>query len=269
MSAMPGTPEIRGGVTGERVEYRVPAQVFTHLRITNAKAVCFPDHEKLAKVVGSQAKAAGGSAERLAQIALQGGQMGERAAKMSTSRGRKSDVMEAFQQVLERDLRRLRTAGVEGPIPVCLFRGTGKFAGESRERRRSVATHERFHADVRRAEVRLGAQLDKGDCARTARALFRERLGPVGARALEQSVLAQWGDALEELLARTEEVRKACLRSDMECTETQARFASSFTSSTPRGAEFVNQAAAAVGAEFGSAMGFVTQALRACAAGRR
>lgn len=263
-------PSITGGVTGERVEYRVPAQVFTHLRVTNAKAVCFPDHAKLARLAGAHAGAAARSADWLAQNASRYGVSESRIEQKVKDRTRKAGVMAAFAQVLERDLGKLRAEGVEGPIPVCLFRGTGKFAEESRERRRAVATHERFHADVRRAEVRLGAELDKGDCAWTARALWRARLGETGNRALAASGLANWGDPLEELLARTEEVRKSCLRSDAQCAETRARFAAQPTSrwgENTHTAAFVNDAADAVQREFGSAMGFVTQALRACAAG--
>lgn len=261
-------PSITGGVTGERVEYRVPAQVFTHLKITNAKAVCFPDHAQLARVAQAHAGAAARSADWMTQNAARYGVAQSRVEQKVKDRARKADVMEAFAQVLERDLGKLRAGGVEGPIPVCLFRGTGKFADESRERRRAVAIHERFHADVRRAEVRLGARIDKGDCAKTARSLWRERLGDVGDRALAESALARWGDALEELLARTEEVRKSCLRSDVQCAETRARFAAQPTDRWgSRNASFVNDVADAVQREFGSAMGFVTQALRACASG--
>lgn len=236
-------------VTGERLEFRVPAGVFTAMGLRDSVAVCFGDVRLLAV-----------DAER-----------------RRTAKGSVGKAFGEMADAIYRDLARLEKAGtdVESPVPACMFRATGKEAARPRVERRTTAIHERFHADVRRAESRLGGDLNALGCGVLAREQLREELGTPAREALLAAGLLRWSPTLEEVLARAEEVRKACLRSDADCQETRARFTNDMARFKKAGMvggvsdDVIPRFADAVVAQYGSPMGFVTQTLRVCAADGR
>lgn len=267
-----------GAITGERLEYRLPASVFLALTKAKSQAVCFGNAEGLLKFALHKARfqeqSAKWSAERAERVQLRPGfedrqayldDVKKRLKKGASMKAKKADNLTDFTEQLTLEIRRLRENNVRGNIPVCLYRATGKVAKFPREVRRTEAIHERFHADVRRAEARLGASLDDRECGQAAKEMFKRDLGDIGQSAYAASVIAQWGTPLEELLARTEEIRKSCLKSEKQCTETKERFRSTMSrSGGPYSDKIIEMAEKAVREKYGSAMGFVTQALRAC-----
>lgn len=274
-----------GAITGERLEYRLPASVFLALTKGQSQAVCFDNAEGLLLLARTKAgreqrasdfeKAYAGKIDPAAMSELNVAMGADRVIaakkrleKRAATKGKKAGSLTALVETMTKELYRLRAKGVKGKIPVCLYRSSGKVAEFPREQRRSTAQHERFHADVRRAEERLGARLDEANCNLQAREALAQ-VGPATKAALRFSRLAQWGTPLEELLARTEEIRKSCLKGEKSCEETKGRFrktvlnyASRVDSTLADNPGLLADAEAEIRARYGSAMGFVTQALR-------
>lgn len=221
-------------VTGERVEYWVPGSVMDSLGLKGAMAVCIPtlEHAKsrLQQLLRHQeylVKTVTGYAQMWGDTSHQS----ERAARVEKSYKRraalasgKTGAIEPVLKQMEADERRLRDRGVKGIIPVCLYRSTGKKAGTQRWMRRSVAIHERFHAEMRRLEARNGLQpyqlwavmdglMDGTPHGREARRF-----------AIAEGWASRQNNLTEEILARVEEIRQSCVRSQADCQDISDEF---------------------------------------------
>jgi hypothetical protein len=212
-------------VTGPaRIEYFVPASIADALGGKGNYAFCYPDAERvLAKLVAhadySKAKAARATdearrIENLRNYGYDEKTIAAEAKKRAAKAKRESKAGSAFTDFvtgIQKDVARLRRNGVTGSIPLCVNRTSGK-RGAKRPAalRRATATHERFHADARRVEVDAG--LTKPfECWESLDASLGEAYTP----ALRRYSFLRYADgkprlAAEELLARVEEVRKAC-----------------------------------------------------------
>ena len=107
----------------------------------------------------------------------------------------------------------------------CVYPTTGEDSSqagtETRFKRRGTAFHEQFHAKVREIEHEHGLDY-QGDCVtRKLKDTLTERYGTDFKGPNKAWRMLRWGtdapSAIEEILARTEEVRKSCLRSVEDC----------------------------------------------------
>lgn len=188
----------------------------------------------------------------------------DKALEQPMSDGLRSELVRAREQ-LRSDLDTLQ-GKVIGNIPTCVFPvGVG-----SRHERVAVATHERFHAQVRRLEAEAGVSINPGydeACAKKAKALFLKETGDAGKRGLKAAKVLDWGDPLEELLARTEELRQACRgKRPKHCAALRRDLSSSVRkyAEKTRDFEVLDDVETAVQAKFGSPTAFVRKALLAC-----
>ena len=214
-----------GAVTGKaRVEYFVPASIADAFGGKGNYAFCYPDAERaLQKLVAhadySKAKASRSAdearrIENLRNYGYDEKTVAAEAKKRAAKAKRESKAGNAFADFvaeIQRDVARLRRNGATGSIPICVNRSSGKRGAERpAPLRRATATHERFHADARRVEVDAG--LTKPfECGEYLDASLGDSYTP----ALRHYSFIHYADgkarlAAEELLARVEEVRKAC-----------------------------------------------------------
>lgn len=214
-----------GAVTAKaRLEYVLPASIADKIGGTGNYAYCVADAENLIKsamVRGAHASAkasiAAGRESRIKALTPYGytQEIIERESKKAASKAkREAKAGNAFVDLakeVRREIDHLRAQGVKGPIPACITRSSGKRGSElPRHFRRANATHERFHADARRVEADGGVEAYA--CYKRMDELTHPYVGTSPVRYYSLVNFAQMKSkwATEELLARVEEVRKAC-----------------------------------------------------------
>ena len=190
-------------VTGRRSEIFVPASAFNALVGSNAYGFCANDADAYLNMIRYKARTSGGSRTTLAQ------KMGLAAPTPTKRSSGKGASLEAAAKELEADLKRLRDAGVLGPIPLCVYPSTGSKSERDRADRRATAIHERFHADVRDVERRLGVQSKDACVTDRMKAVLEDKLGvPLVSDAWRIGWDNKWssdpGRIYEEILARVE-----------------------------------------------------------------
>lgn len=217
-----------GAVTGERLEYWVPGSVMESLGLARAMAVCFPNTDEFIRALMYTAAKEG--ARLKTAVRIQEGQFSDRmktkyARSMKLAQGKAEAILPLIEQV-KGEVGFLRANGVEGSIPVCVYRATGKKGGKERFERRSTAMHERFHARVRRFEAEKGVQ-ERSLGPRMLK-LMEADFGDLGTQAIALARIQKWAQSdrtlAEEILARVEELRQSCVRSKDDCASIKAQF---------------------------------------------
>ena len=219
-----------GAVEGEKVEYFLPASIFNAMAkgAKDTIAFCMQDVEELVGYVDYQASVAERKATRSAKmqehydtVAAKGGYTGSvaesRAASAARSAKTKAKAGGLFAQVAEemrQDVAAIRAQGITGPIPVCVYRTSGKYGDKALKTAEARANrfHERFHADTRRAEYKAGRP--HHDCELEMAKVLGDDLDPE-LRAFSATYWTNRGRAaVEEILARVEEVHQTCYGED-------------------------------------------------------
>jgi hypothetical protein len=143
-------------------------------------------------------------------------------ARAAKTRAKAGDIFTQTADEIRKDLAAIRAKGITGPIPACVYRTTGKYGDrlKSAEKRANVS-HERFHADARREEYKLGVPRHSCDSkiAKVLEPLFDPELVRFSRTYWSPSGRA----SAEEILARAEEVIHACNASTSDCTEVIGR----------------------------------------------
>lgn len=256
-----------GAVEGEKVEYFLPASIVNALGGGKAIAFCAKNVEDYIPLLeyksalsarkAARAKAAEAHYANPELVARYGQQYAESLAKKAKSSARSAKTREKagdiFMQTadeIRKDLAAIRAQGITGPIPACIYRTTGKWGDRlaSAEKRANV-NHERFHADARRAEYRLGVPNYSCDSG------IPKALEPLLDPALVAFSRTYWSPhgraAGEEVLARAEEVIHACDASTADCSEVIGRVNDWFVSKRkPELAQSFVEAVAAVKAKY-------------------
>ena len=173
-----------GAIVGrKRLEFRVPSRVFDDLTLGRAQAVCIGYTSGIDELIQ-----AGFDARNYDFLP--------------------KDI-ENLRTRIYAEEKKMRSKGVQGRIPVCVFRKDWQ-GRLNKYQRRAEATHERFHADYRRRESERG--LDDGDTCVIGNigAELVYHMGDEGRNAYGAGELLGWaGNNLsvlpEEVLARTEE----------------------------------------------------------------
>lgn len=268
-------------IEGEKVEYFLPASIFNALgsNTRNVIAGCFRDVEKVlpnidrqAAIAARKASSASLVAERITgpdftdlwgpEYAARLQERGKSKAKTAKSKSKASDIFTQTAAEIRKDVAELRAKGVTGPIPMCVYRTSGKYGDKALKsaEARANRSHERFHADARREEYKAGRQ--HAECDDNIRSVLPE---------LDQSLLTfsqmNWAPgqrtAAEEILARVEEVQHACAASSEDCAVVGARINDWFIAKKrPQLAEAFMRVTDAVKARFSSPIGVVKAACR-------
>jgi hypothetical protein len=255
-----------GAVEGEKVEYFLPASIVNALGGGKAVAFCSSDVEKFLPMLEYQSRRAAYKAgtakataarmaapeyvesyekygERYAEAAAK---RAKSAARTATARAKKGDIFEQTAAEMRQDIAAIRAQGIRGPIPACVYRSTGKWGDRLKTaEKRATVHHERFHADARREEYKLGVPNYSCD-ARIAKVME-----PMLDASLVEFSRRHWSPhgraAGEEILARAEEVIHACNTSTEDCTEVIGRINDWFVSKKkPELAQSFVEAVAAV-----------------------
>lgn len=253
------TRHLRGldAITGERLEYRLPRDLYDALGFGYAQALCFKSGDEFLR----------SSAQAM--------------AKLSDSKSKKTTAAhqpalrqkyEAFRKQYVDELARLRSGMVTGSVPVCVYPQAeapvpAAKRDETRTIRRATALHERFHADMERWRQRRSAEGKLPDFGFLAD--FVESL-PGGKVALKHSirVFAQGGDpdaGAEELLARVEELRQVCKSGEAECDRIRANLKANSAAYDSKNPKWLLKFIDEVIVRYGSAMGLVGSAAQAAA----
>lgn len=225
---------------GEHLEYTLPASVANAIGMKQALAACFSSTEDFLRAAGWQAAKAGRTAahressqtyyaqqeaklqERqmteeqrrvYAEAYARAAQTAQRSQKLAKG---KADALASTLSLVEKELAELRASGVTGPIPVCVYRASGKMAASTPWQVLQNQSHERFHAAMRRLEARLGLA-SKGAYLALDK-MMNEVYGDTG---IKIATLAKWSSRAntitEELLARVEEQAVACASGTDNC----------------------------------------------------
>jgi len=245
-------------ITGEKLSYWLPASVADKVGASkNNIAFCAQDGDNLLRYVAYEALKAErktAQATRVAELTTQrvddptSGLTAEgrklwdtdpafrkriedafakgkkRSENLIKRRAKAGGNLGDFAKDLEQELAKLRRNGVTGPIPVCIHRTTGQRGADlPRSHRRSNVIHEDFHANVRRAEHKLGRKYM--ECSGNVPALLGDDLSPELLAFSRSNWAATPANsrAAEEILARVEEMRMSCKRSNEDCIETAQR----------------------------------------------
>lgn len=273
---------------GEHLEYSLPGSVVDAMGLRKAMAFCAPDVERFVRnirITAAEQRAKASYAERAAALYQQRGSQssqyvseemrGEyesRAAKYAAAAERKRKLaagkltsLEDTLKLIDDEVAQLRAMGVRGPIPVCVYRASGKKGHAGDWQVIQNQSHERFHAAVRRLEAQMGARyvgfsgaLDKA---------FKEEFGNDG---WFLSYTLKWANKpdtiIEELLARVEEQALACVHSTDACranSEYNAQWIDLFNKKVgnrlPR--TYLETLTADIFNRYGSAIGFVKAAV--------
>lgn len=296
MSWMGRDPRLSFGAIraeGEHLEYSLPGGVVDAMGARKAMAFCQGDVEQFVKNVRSTIRRESakvnpvesdiqfwteimrqrqmeGDAKKAEYAALMIERLKAKTATVSSSRGAKTAASKASTLTdvldeIEREVAQLRSMGVRGPIPVCVYRSSGKKGRAGDWQLIQNQSHERFHAAVRRLEVSMGARhhgfssaLDKA---------FKEEFGNDG---WFLSYTLKWANTpdtiIEELLARVEEQALACVHSTDACRENSeynAQWVDLFNQRVGNRLlrTYLETLTADVLNRYGSAMGFVKAAV--------
>lgn len=273
---------------GEHLEYSLPGSVVDAMGLRKALAVCAGDVEGLThniRMTAAQQRAKASYAERAAALYQQRGSQasqyvseemrGEyesRAAKYAAAEERKRKLaagkltsLEDTLKLMDDEVAQLRALGVRGPIPVCIYRASGKRGREAEWQVMMTQSHERFHAAVRRLEATMG--LKPYGIHVAMEQLFAAEFGQDGYR-LSQAL--GWATRpyviIEELLARVEEQALSCAHSTDACranSEYNAQWLDIFNKKMgnrlPR--TYLETLTADILNRYGSAIGFVKAAV--------
>jgi hypothetical protein len=277
-----------GAVEGEKVEYFVPASIFNQMA-SNAKstiAFCIRDVEQLLPYLEQRARLEAAKAKRLEfqstaftdplgpyASALgpgKGGYLesvlesrGKTKARSAKTKEKASSILMDTVAEIRKDVAAIRKSGVAGPIPVCVYRTSGKYGDKALKTAEARANrhHERFHADSRRVEYREG-QPHYG-CDANIASVLGGALDPA-LTAFSRTYWSSSGRASnEEILARVEETMEACSGSGEDCNDVMARINDWFVAKRkPELAASFVQATAAVKAKFKKPINAMTAACR-------
>ena len=273
-----------GAVDGEKVEYFLPAAIF-NASASNAKksiAYCMRDVEAgLLGYLEYQSAVSLRKAERelrraelhreldvksqqaVDELAARGervvpptGKSALLAARRAGSKAKAGDIFKQTADEIRKDIAEIRAKGITGPIPACVYRTSGKYGDKALKSAEAKATrdHERFHADVSRAEYRAN-QVPHG-CELQMAKLLGNDLDPE-LRGFSADYWTNRGVApVEEILARVEEVNKACYSSEQSheaCNSVGSRINDWFIGKRrPELAASFSRVVAAVGNRFGT-----------------
>jgi len=228
-----------GAVEGEKTEYFLPASIVNALGGGDAIAFCaknvelyIPSLEYKALLADRKATRSKNAQAHYADpgmIARYGERYAELFEKKAKGQARSAKLGEnkgnAFRDMaaeIRRDVAAIRAQGITGPIPACVYRTTGKW-GERLEtaEKRATVHHERFHADARRMEYKLGVSTHSCDDG------IIKAMEPLLDKELVDFSRRYWSPhgkaAGEEVLARAEEVIHACDASSKDCSEVLGR----------------------------------------------
>lgn len=220
-------------VTKKGIEVRYPATFYRALGGGGARGFCSPDASNFLQVLSNKAK----TEEVYSSI----GRTPKERAKAAKTAVEARRYVEEFANDLARLTTRTLEQGWVPPdkIPVCVYPSTGdlsKEAGsETRWKRRGTAAHEQFHAAMRMIEY----EHHQSKADRCMREFIDRELADLlpdskqyGQLKREALSYLSWASALEmtteEILARVEELRKACLRSPEDCDASSRYFAGQF-----------------------------------------
>ena len=214
-----------GAVEGEKVEYFLPASIFNQMGkgAKSTIAFCMRDVEQLLPYLDQQAKFSEMKAQRLesrgasyASMVEQGGYMAsvaegraKTAARSAKTKAKAGGLFAQTAAEIRKDIAEVRAQGIAGPIPVCMYRTSGKYGDKALKTAEARANrhHERFHADSRREEYRQG--VPHYGCDAGVSKVLGSDLDPN----LLQFSRVYWSmngkAAAEEILARVEEADKA------------------------------------------------------------
>jgi hypothetical protein len=214
-----------GAVVGETLEYFMPASIVTAVSNKQTVAFCARDAESFISTLEYQNLLAERKAARAKSFAARLNdptlreQYGEtyaavldkkakgqeRAAKTKEKAG--SEIKQTLDEI-RKDVAELRAQGIKGPIPMCMYRATGRFGkGLKAAEQKATVNHERFHAESRREEVKAGVNPYSCD-ANVAKVLAGDL--PPELLAFSRRHWTTGRAAAEEILARVEEVNGAC-----------------------------------------------------------
>ena len=268
-----------GAITGERLEFRVQPDVYKQIGPAASHGFCANDADEALKTVASafiekwnaakktrsmveewKHRKAAGIYHDLKPSAIDRFIAAEKRLKKEQSH---SDWLEQLQKQMSEELARLRKRGVKGKIPLCMYPLGAK---RPRELRRSTAVHERFHADVARAAVKEGITGDyDGACLTLDRAMDIDSTAmlPVLHATAAMYLANDRSHALEEILARVEESRVACKRSEKDCKLVRKKISKELSSTTVADRGF-DDFAQSIRENHGSPLNFARKLLRVC-----
>jgi len=227
-------PALRGlgAVVGETLEYFLPASIVTAVSDKQTVAFCARDAESFIDKLEYQSRMAERKAERAKSFAERlndpklrerygetyaaaldkkaKGQ--ERAAKTKEKAG--SEIKQTLDEI-RKDVEELRAQGVKGPIPMCMYRTTGRYGkGLKSAEQKATVNHERFHAESRREEVKAG--VNPYSCDANVAKVLEGDLSPELLAFSRRHWSSRGLATAEEILARIEEVNGACGIDDRE-----------------------------------------------------
>ncbi len=229
-----------GAVEGEKVEYFVPASIFNGLAkgAKDTIAFCMKDVEELVGHIDYQADLAERKAARSTRMQEHYGTVAARdewyreaaekraasAARAAKTKAKAGDLFSEMASEIRKDVAAIRAQGITGPIPVCVYRTSGKYGDKALKTAEAKANrfHERFHADTRRVEYR--ANRPHHDCELDMARELGADLDPA-LRGFSADYWTPRGRApVEEILARVEEVHQSCYGDDVSgCTDVIGR----------------------------------------------
>jgi len=268
-----------GAVEGEKVEYFLPASIFNKMAkgAKDTIAFCMKDVEQLVGYVDYQAALAERKAARAtkAEAFYSNTELLERYAEDILSRRAKSSARTAKTKAkasgifaetaaeIRKDVAAIRAQGITGPIPVCIYRTTGKHGGDLKTaEQRANRHHERFHADTRREEYKAGRE--PYACDSGIASVLGTALDPALTAFSRKHWVGFGGRAVnEEILARVEEVSNECGEGKDGCAKVAGRINDWFIGKKqPELAASFAKAAATVQARFSSPLGVVKAACK-------
>lgn len=210
---------------GERTEYRLSNRLFKVLGMEDSGAFCAPDIADIEQLV------------QMSNIVYDPAEPGYDPAIIREVASLMRELRDDFGKLL------MRKGGAPARVPACVTRKDAppEFHDPELDKyaRRSAAIHERLHASIRASEVRSDIpEYDKCETKKIAKLLFDLDSKKYGQLFTVGSVL-DWApvqDVIpEEILARMEEVRVACLtdkskrlRNPRECAAANATWAQQF-----------------------------------------
>jgi hypothetical protein len=268
-----------GAVEGEKVEYFLPASIFNTMG-RNAKstiAFCMKDVEELLPYLDQQAAFSAMKAKRLesrgenyASVAASNEwyreaaeKKAKAAARSAKTKAKAGDVYSQVADEMRKDVAAIRAQGITGPIPVCVYRTSGKYGDKALKSAEARANrhHERFHADSRRVEYREG--VPHYGCDANIASVLDGALDPA-LTAFSRTYWSPNGKASnEEILARVEETMEACGGSGEDCADVMGRINDWFVGKRkPELAASFVQATAAVKAKHGGPLEVMKKACR-------
>lgn len=279
-----------GAITGERLEYWLPKDFFRKVapregRIV-AEAFCESDADKVIRDIATDATNEWNKAAATERVVDEYRHV-KRAGTFSYYTARQIKTFEAAEKRLPKErehadqlreltdriigeLKRLRVRGVKGRVPVCVYPMGGSLRKTPRENRRSFAIHERFHADVSREAEKAGVTENHNrQCLNPGAAMAALDYAYSPALHMAGELMSNYPPhALEELLARAEEVRVACKRGTKDCAAVRKRIAGELELAGPAMMENFDRFTELVREHHGTPLNMARKLLRSCKVSR-